>query len=469
MNGFAARAGVFAFLVACGTSGDESPPSDPTKPTGENPGNPQGENLGNVPDPKDGNPDAPWMPPAEAGAVSFPYTPYRCGYPIRQVAPSKPAATFHEDVGTAPPKNLHLTVPGNAASSIAIQWSTDDATKASEVRFGESADKLDKVAHGFSFTYGVANRRQHEVHLCGIKPGTTYYYDAGGSKARSAVASFTTAPDAPTEVKVLVVGDTRSDPSVMKAMEPKMLSHGATAMVTTGDAVATGGNQGEWDAFFGAAPKLFAQVAGIYAHGNHEDLDELYFAQNAFADNGGAAGIEEWFSNAYGPVRFVTLNETVSSSAFITGAERAFLETTLKGTDRKRFPWVIANHHMPFYTTSDGHAPNTTTRGAWAPLFDQYHVDVDLSGHVHSYETTLALKGGTKSAEGQVVNDAEGTRYFVFGGGGAPLYGFKAAKPYIAKRESVHGYALMTMSATSFKWDAYRQDGSLIESIAIGK
>ena len=90
-----------------------------------------------------------------------------------------------------------------------------------------------------------------------------------------------------------------------------------------------------------------------------------------------------------------------------------------------------------------------------------------LNGHVHSYESTKPLTGGTGSSVGTATTDALGTRYLVFGGGGAGLYGFKATQAYIQTRESVHGFAIMSASATEMKWTAFRADGSTIETIAM--
>jgi len=463
--------GVTGYAAACSSSSDTAPaavvePAPPGPPVDVDP-TPKGQ----VDPGAHADPNAPWAPPAESGPVAFPYTAYRCGYPIRQVSPSKPSADFHEEVsGAAPaPKNLHLTIAGNASSSVVVQWSTDGATRATEVRFGDSPTKLDKIAQGFSFDYGATDRRQHEVHLCGLPAGRTFYYDAGGSKGRSAVYKVTTAPDAATDVKVLVGGDTRTNPDVWANLAKAAIAQGATAMVMTGDAVASGGIQSQWDALFEAAPELFARLPGIWAHGNHEGLDEAYFGQFALPDNGSASGVEEWYATIYGPLRFVVLNDTVSSSSVITGVERTFLDLTLKSIDRARTPFVVAMHHQPMYTTSSGHAAATNLRAAWAPLYDQYHVNAVLNGHVHSYESTKPMKGGTGSSLGTATTDALGTRYLVFGGGGADLYGFKATQAYIQTRESVHGFALMSASATELKWTAFRADASTIETITIPK
>lgn len=471
MTRFLLQIAVLGLLAACSPSSSEEaptpPPAESVPPPVEKPPTPPG----TVDPPVDKPPVDPWNPPVETGPVSFPYTAYRCGYPIRQLSPAQPTAVFHDAaLGAAPaPRNLHLTIAGSAASSVVVQWSTDDATHATEIRFGDAPGKLDKVAHGFSFAYGIANRRQHEVHLCGLEPGRTYYYDAGGGTSRSPVYKVTTAPDAAKDVKILVGGDTRSSPEVWAACAKVAIAKGATALVMTGDAVLAGSNQAQWDDLFEGAPELFAQLPGIWAHGNHEGLDEVYFSQFALPDNGTATGIEEWFATTYGPVRLVVLNDTVSSSSVITGVERTFLDNTLKAVDRTRTPFVVAMHHQPPYTTSTGHPPSTTLRGAWVPLYDQYHVNAVLNGHVHSYESTKPLVGGTAASVGTVTTDALGTRYLVFGGGGAGLYDFNAMQPYIQARESVHGFAIMTASATVMTWTGYRSDGSTIETVTMPK
>ena len=457
-----------SMLAACSPSSSDdtsgTPPGTVTPPV-EKPPTPPGS------DPVDLPPTGPWNPPVETGSVSFPYTAYRCGYPIRQLSPSQPTAIFHDAAaGTAPaPKNLHLTIAGNASSSVVVQWSTDDATHATEVRFGDTPDKLDKIAHGFSFSYGIANRRQHEVHLCGLEAGRTFYYDAGSATSRSPVYKVTTAPDSAKDVKLLVGGDTRSSPDVWAGLAKVALAHGVTALIMTGDAVLTGSNQAQWDALFQGAPELFAQLPGIWTHGNHEGLDEVYFSQFALPDNGGSAGVEEWFATTYGPIRLLVLNDTVASASVISGAERTFLDTTLKAVDRTRTPFVVAMHHQPPYTTSSGHPSSTTLRGAWVPLYDQYHVNAVLNGHVHSYESTKPMVGGTASSVGTATTDALGTRYLVFGGGGAGLYDFNATQSYIQTREVVHGFAIIGASANAMTWTAYRTDDSMIEAITMPK
>jgi len=247
------------------------------------------------------------------------------------------------------------------------------------------------------------------------------------------------------------------------------LAKGPTAMILTGDAVALGSDQSLWDELFAAAPDLFASLPGYWVNGNHENLAEPYLAQLALPDHGGAANIEEFYAATYGPLRIVALNDTTDSGT-ITGTEKTFLQGTLMAVDRTKTPLVVATHHQPMYTTSSSHTSDTQIRGAWAPLFDQYHVNADFAGHVHSYESTLPLHGGTSSSIGTTTTDAMGTRYFNFGGSGAPLYSFTGTKPsWLVGQESTHGYAILDVSPTQMVWSAFRADSSAIETITIPK
>ena len=412
----------------------------------------------------------PWTPPVETGAVTFPYRAYQCAYDVRRVSPGVAAAQFHADLaGTAPrPRNLHLTFAGDPATSVVIQWSTDAATLASEVRFGERAASLDRTAHGFSFTYaGATGRRQHEVHLCGLAPGHTYSYDVGGSAAggRSIAWRFVTAPASPAEVRAIVAGDSRTNPSQWAAVARRAITEGADFLLLTGDAVADGASQAQWDALFDASPEIFATHPAVWTHGNHEGLAEPYFAQLALPDHGGPRGVEQWYALTYGPLRIVALNDIVSAATDVSIAQVDFLRTNLSTLDRSRTPHVITLHHQPMYTTSAAHGSATTIRGAWGPLFDMFHVNVDLAGHVHSYESTRPLRGGTSASTGTVVAPAQGTRFLNFGGGGAPLYSFGTTASWIQLRESTRGYAVLTASATALTWTAHREDGSTLETI----
>ena len=123
-------------------------------------------------------------------------------------------------------------------------------------------------------------------------------------------------------------------------------------------------------------------------------------------------------------------------------------------------------HHKPMYTTSMNHGSDTDLRAAWGPLMAEHAVNVDIAGHVHSYESTHPLVAGTTSV---TTEDAGGTRFFNFGGGGATLYGFAFNQDWIQKREKTNGFAIMKATDAELTWTAFRADGSTIETITMPK
>lgn len=407
----------------------------------------------------------PSSPPAPTPVPWSPWVLSRCATPVHRGG--RPDGDLHADrSGTSPTvRNLHLTYLGDPSTSVVVQWSTDAATLASEVRYGQADGAMDKVAHGVSYiTPGVWNRRQHEVALCDLQPDRRYLYVAGGSAGRSPRYGFVTAPAEPSDVRVMVAGDARSNPDRWGVLADLARAHQPDVLLFSGDAVADGASQAKWDAFFEASPEFFATVPTMWADGNHEGASELYGAQFALPDDGALGGHSHWYALTYGPMRVVVLNDTTVDVGDIVGAEAEFLRGTLANVDRARTPFVVTMHHQPMFTTSSSHRPFAPTLNTWLPIMDAAGVDVDISGHVHSYESSVPMRGGRPSEDGH------GTRFFAFGGAGASLYGFHGHPPaWLQHRESVHGFAMMSVGRTHLRWEAFRGDGSLIETVDIDR
>ena len=69
----------------------------------------------------------------------------------------------------------------------------------------------------------------------------------------------------------------------------------------------------------------------------------------------------------------------------------------------------VVMHHPPFSISL--HGGQAELREAWTPLFERYEVSAVFSGHDHVYSRA----------------ERNGVRYFVSGGGGAPLYPRKSS------------------------------------------
>ena len=389
--------------------------------------------------------------------------PRTCDHPIPGPMPLRSVLREHAAaLGASPaPRHLRLTFVGDPTHTVTVQWATDDATLATEVRYRAEGEAVDRVARGYSFSYpGASGRRQHRVHLCDLPPGRRHTYDAGAEGARSNRHAFVTAPDGPEPVRLLVAGDSRAHPEVWRVVAARALRERPDAMVFTGDAVDDGSFQSLWDAFFDASPELLATVPAWWVDGNHEGINAVTDAQFAYPPNGDAAHHGRWWAATYGPLRLIGLNDvTLPPWGVIRRDEAQFLARSLAAVDRARTPWVATAHHAPMHTTSGGHAPDLDTRRVWGELLDRHHVDLDLSGHTHNYQSSRPmLHDETLSPHG--------TRYLVFGGAGAQVYQFRGTAPWVEHQEVTHGFAVLSLDAHRWRWEAYRADGSRIETLA---
>jgi hypothetical protein len=80
-------------------------------------------------------------------------------------------------------------------------------------------------------------------------------------------------------------------------------------------------------------------------------------------------------------------------------------------------------------------------------------VDIIFSGHDHDYER----------------GDADGIKYVVTGGGGAPLYTVNERLPFQLAFEPVHHYLRMRVEDGRLHMKAIRIDGSTIERCSFAK
>ncbi len=345
-------------------------------------------------------------------AVKIPGCSYAFTTPIETTPPSKDDGR----VGAMPaPRSIHVSYVGDPTTSAAVAWNTDFDTTGTTLEWGPTAAYGTKTA-GFSFAYPTdlaasedPSVRVHQVQLCGLMPGTTYHYRVGTGTALSGDNTFATAPaTAPAETRLLVIGDSRADPSVWGQVLAQGDKEAPDLLLYTGDAVLLGNLQDDWNAWFDAAQPVFSHLPVMFVEGNHEANMRHYFAQFPLPGN------QQWYSFDYGDVHIVVLDDTPVDTATIPGDQATFLDQDLAKSTKT---WNIVTHHKPMYTSYSGHTPDPVEQNAWIPLYEKHHVDLVLQSHVHAYERSKPL-----DASGNPVADGQGPVYVTFGGGGADPY-----------------------------------------------
>ena len=230
-----------------------------------------------------------------------------------------------------------------------------------------------------------------------LEPNGMYCYSLDQLSER---AGFRTAPppfvDAP--VRFVVFGDSGKEGARQDAVRDQLDTVPFDLILHTGDIVYGDGSLDRFEHdFFGPYAELLESVPVFPTSGNHDyrnDRGAPYFQVFALPENGGADGVERWYSFDWGDVHFVALD-----TEQLGEAQSAWLARDLANN---QLPWKVVYLHRPPYS-SGYHGSSRAVREAFSPIFAEHGVQVAFAGHDHDYERTRVIDGVT---------------YFVTGGGG---------------------------------------------------
>ena len=139
--------------------------------------------------------------------------------------------------------------------------------------------------------------------------------------------------------------------------------------------------------------------------------------------------------------------------------------------------WIIVLFHKPVYTASSNHSGLSDFRNLYHPLFDQYKVDICMSGHVHNYQRTKPLKHNGTST-GQIVVDKTtdyldnvNPIFFIVGSGGREIASISSNPSFNAFQRAGFGYLLLSWSNNGKKIVGrhYDQTNTLRDEFVINK
>ncbi len=322
---------------------------------------------------------------------------------------------------------------------ITICWESDSPTTGSvtfaEVREdGSAADKRVVAVD----TPG----KFKEVRLTILSPGTTYRYKVEDNTGSMERGSFETAPGKFVPFRFAAYGDCRSNHIMHKKIIKQMLKYDPKLVLNTGDLVAKGTKQSDWDVFWPVVKQLVRRIPYYPTLGNHEQDSPLYFKY--FSLPHGPAG-ERYYAFAYSNVMFIALD---SNAPYMTlTKQKQWVKNVLKKTQNYDFHIVFFHH--PLYSSSK-RAPNLHYRQIYVPIFKKYGVDAVINGHDHFYERSV---------------DENGIQYIVTGGGGAGLYDQVRTLPESVVKKKSYNFLIFDVDGKHMNARAFDENGKIIDEV----
>ena len=300
----------------------------------------------------------------------------------------------------------YLQMPSPTA--VTLRWQTADPEQG-VLRFGLAPDRLEEVVE----EAGV--RKEHELRVTGLKPGTRYYYSIGnrqGVRYSGPDYWFVTPwlAGSVASLRLAVLGDPGYAGEQHLAIRDHLLEWGAAhprpgrpafdMILTTGDnAYRSGTNEQFQDNFFDVYARIFPNTPVWPAYGNHDARRWAFFRIFSLPEQAESGGVpsatEHYYSFDNGELHVVML-DSFDGAHDPDDDMLQWLRRDLAANTRK---WTIAVfHHPPYSKGSHDSDDGYDSRGRMfhvrenvLPVLEEYGVDLVLTGHSHSYERSRLI------------------------------------------------------------------------------
>lgn len=365
-----------------------------------------------------------------------------------------------------------ILTPGKTAKDLGFAWYSQKKGEPA-VKIGKKEDLSD--AQEFKGTATEINRSNqkntykasNKVTVEGLfEENTTYYYsytDDVKNPNWSEVQSYTTKKT--TNFQTILVGDpqigasgsqgqgTADDINIAvdtfnwnKTLEQaKITAPNASFILSAGDQIDYAGTdssdgknvrESEYAGF--TYPALLRMLPLATTIGNHESkgTDYKYHYNNPNSEDGlGSTNSGSDYYFIYGNVLFISLNSNNRN----TVEHRELLKKAVESNPDAK--WKVVMFHHDIYGSGQPHSDTdgANLRALFAPLMDEFGIDMCLTGHDHSYARSYLMADGTAiQYDDSVAINPEGTLYIAAGSAsGSKFYKLATTKQYyIAERSN---------------------------------
>ena len=324
---------------------------------------------------------------------------------------------------------------GENATSVGINYHTN--TENSKLYLAKSATMANateytptQILWGKGTTSGdpkssFANRYVCSVNITGLDINTDYYYQIRDGSAESKINHFKTPKSEKTTFAVFC--DTQASGSNFQysdqlAQKLTSINQDISFFMIAGDIVDRGGYEEQWNNFDTYMPYLNGEFLQATIPGNHE----LYHSSQAtYVDesiynkyynnpkNGTAERPNSTYYFKYNNVLFIMLDTMQrSNSQNLYDEQIAWFKDVVMNNPAD---FTIVVTHPGCYSAGAYASDASIMRSKWSTVFEQYGVDLAISGHEHVYLRTKKLYQ-------EKVDEDRGLTYVIGGCAGAKRY-----------------------------------------------
>lgn len=365
------------------------------------------------------------------------------------------------------PDQIMLTWSDSPQTTIDIQWRSNTTVTDGFVKYWQegSDDTLTVAASSLvvqdRMLFNDRYMHRYTAHLKDLQPGTRYGYSVGSKTKQmwSAAKPFETEPVDTRKFSFVWFGDTHTFPDSGRLVFLADKKNKDVAFYSiAGDMVSTGLNRDDWDKLFGNSGDVFARKPLMPVLGNHDRQDglgaQLYYDLFSLPKDGPEKVEPEGsYSFEYGNALFLMIDATSD-----VDAHTEWIEAKLSATQAT---WKFVMFHFPPYNFEE---PYLDIQQKWVPVFDKYHVDMVMGGHIHYYMRSEPMLNG------RVVDSfAKGTVYAI--SISIPnRHNSMVAEPYAVKQyDEGYFYQRMEIDGTVLKYTTVDSHGAVKDEFIIRK
>ncbi len=376
---------------------------------------------------------------------------------------------------------------GENATSAGINWHTD--LDGSELYLSVNSDMSNATKQEVeqrTYSKGMTNAQSNTIfaeryvcssNLTDLELNTKYYYQIVKGEEKSIIGSFKTANSNKTTFGVLC--DTQASGDAFQYSNKLVeklysINNDINFFMIAGDIVDRGGYESEWHALDQYMTSLSHQFLQATIPGNHE----LYHSSlasyedasiyNQFFNNpknGFSGRLNSSYYFKYNDTLFIMLDTMNRSNADSYYPEQVAWFKEVVSNNPSKFIVVVS--HPGCYSTGVYASDASKMKGIWRNVFEEYGVDLAISGHEHVYARTPQIYQDKEDTE-------RGVTYVIGGGAGAKRYsgdndGFFAEVINGANTDPVGFYAgsIVEIVDDTLTFKFYNYSGELLDEFSI--